>query len=406
MLNLDLENANSDLYGILRNADDFETLKWLRASDKNLLKAELYVAERIARLGGKRRTYNTHAVELYLDENLDKLTEQIYNYEYKPSRGVAHIIWKPVMREIFAAPYIDRIVHHLMVDTINPWWDRRLNAGASSCRVGKGTSYGIALLDRHIRQASGNFAVPVYVVKLDISGYFMHINREKLLERVLWGLKRQFRDNYGKRYKMMRYLAEAIIMDDPVKGAKIRGSYEDWRNLPLDKSLFAAAPGCGLVIGNVTSQVFSNIYLDVLDRFVTFELGYKYYGRYVDDFYLVVTESELAQAKRDIRVIDGFLHGLGLSLNLKKTKVIASWQGVPFLGMVNKNGVLMPDKRLSSNYRRAAYSYIAGVQDEASISSYIGMMKNYNSWKVILKAFTQNKSLLNGLMGRVEMKWF
>lgn len=403
MLNTNLDSASSDLYNLLKNTDDNETLKWLRASDKNLLKAELFVAETIARQGGKRKTYNAHMMEVNLDENLDRLTDAIYNYEYKPARGVAHIITKPVQREIFAASYIDRVVHHLVVDTIYPWWDRRLNAGASSCRVGKGTSYGIKLLDKHIRQASSNFAEEVYVIKFDISGYFMHINREKLLKKVLWGLERQFARNYNKRYRMIKHLLEVIIMDNPVKGAKIRGSYEDWRNLPPDKSLFAAKPGCGLVIGNVTSQVFSNIYLDMLDRFITLVLGYIFYGRYVDDFYFVVRADQLEQAKRDIKVIDEFLRTfLDLSLNMKKVRVIPSWQGVPFLGVVNKNGVLMPDKRLTSNYIKTAHDYIAGVDNEESLMSYLGMMKKYDSFKVVKKPFKNHEDLLNGLMGQVD----
>lgn len=402
MLNLNLADSTTDLYQLVQNANDEDVLRWLKSSEKNLLKSELYVAERMARIGGKRKTYNTHGFEVYLDENIERLTEMLYYQEYKPSRGIAYIINNPVKREIFAAPYVDRVVHHWSVDTINPWWDRRMNAGASSCRVGKGTSYGIELLDKHIRQASHSFKEPVYVIKLDISGYFMHIDRSILLERVMWGLDRQFEGNYGKRYRTIKHVLEQIIMDDPIEGVKMRGSYEDWRDLPADKSLFAAPEGQGLVIGNVSSQVLSNIYLDPLDRFVTMELGYKYYGRYVDDFYIVVTEAQLPQAKRDIKTINNFLHGLSLWLNKKKTRTIPFWHGVPFLGMVNKSGIIMPDKRLSKNYKRAVYDYIAGVENEESVMSYIGMMKNYNSWKVIFKAFSKNEGLLNGLMGRVD----
>lgn len=76
--------------------------------------------------------------------------------------------------------------------------------------------------------------------------------------------------------------------------------------------------GQGMVIGNYTSQTFSNIYLDPLDRFIHFTLGYKHYGRYVDDFYVVVTKEELPQAKRDIGAIQAFAAGYGLSINRKK----------------------------------------------------------------------------------------
>ena len=402
MLNLNLERAANDLYGLLENTKDIDTLRWMLKSEKNMLKADLYVAERMARIGGKRKTRDAHAVELYLDENIDRLTEALHNLSYSPSRGEAHIIYNPVIREIFAAPYIDRIVHHLVVDTINPWWDTRLWHGSSSCRVGKGTSYAIALLDKHIRRVSHNFARRTYVVKLDISGYFMHINRAKLLERVLGGLDKQFAGNYGKRYEIIKHAITAIIMDDPIKGVRIRGSYEDWRKLPMDKSLFAAPEGCGLVIGNVTSQVFSNIYLDPLDRFVTQELGYKNYGRYVDDFYIVVTEEEMPQVKRDIKEINRFLGLIGLSLNTKKTRIIEPWQGVPFLGMVNRNGVIMPDKRLTRNYRAAVREYVAGAKNRDSIMSYLGMMVHYDSYKMARKAFGRYGAMFDRLVEEVE----
>lgn len=398
MLNTNLNGTHDDLYGLMKNASDEQVIKWMKGDGKKLLKAELYQAERIARRGGKRKTYNAHLTEANLDENLDRLTEALWTKEYEPSRGTVHGIFLPVPREIFAADYIDRIVHHWIVDTIYPWWDRRFNAGSSSCRVGKGTSYGIGLLDKHIRQASGNFARPVYVIKMDISGYFTHINREKLLKCVLDGLHKQFEGHFDKRYQILKHAITAVIMDDPVEGVKIQGSYEDWRCIPDSKSLFMAPPGVGLVIGNVTSQVFSNIYLDPLDRFIMMTLGWRYYGRYVDDFYIVVTEDEYERAKADIPRINMFLNGLDLEMNFKKTKILKSYQGVPFLGVTNYNGVLVPDKRIRKNYRRAVSKYLDGRGDEASVISYMGMMKNYDSWRVMKDAFSDHEILIEELV--------
>lgn len=397
MINLEFDPEKDDLYGEFDGEEteaNSATRQWLKKSFRNQLKAELYRAERRARIGGKRKTYDTHSIEAYLDENIETLTDEIYRRYYEPLPGTAHNILNPVKREIFAAPYPDRDVHHWVVDTINPWWDKRLNVNASSCRVGKGTSYAIRRLDKHIRQASGNYARPVYVVKLDISGYFMHIDRKLLLERVLWGLDKQFKNKKGERYRLLKHVITQIIMDDPTNGVKIQGSYEDWRDLPEDKSMFTAPPGCGIVIGNVTSQVFSNIYLDPLDRFITLDLGYKYYGRYVDDFYIVVTEDQLPQVKRDIKAINNFLNGIGLWLNKKKTRIIPSWQGVPFLGMVVKHGAIVPGKRLTRNYSNAVREYLRGAKNEDSVASYLGMMKNYNSWNVIVKAFGAKKMML------------
>ena len=152
------------------------------------------------------------------------------------------------------------------------------------------------------------------------------------------------------------------------------------------------------MIGNVSSQVFSNIYLDALDRYIRMTLGYRYSGRYVDDFYIIVSDDELPQLKRDIEAIDKFLQGLGLKLNRKKTRFLRPWQGVPFLGIVNKSGVMMPDKRLTRNFRKSARAYIDGVGDEDSVLSYLGMMKNYNSWRVVYKTFLRHEKMLDELL--------
>ena len=377
-----------DFFKIIENEDDAATLDWLMSDEKNLLLAELYVAEAQARKGGKRKTCDTNIFEVNLHENLVRLRDALWYLEYKPSRSTAHVIFKPVQREIFAAPYPDRVVQHWVVNTIDPWWDHRLIYDSYSCRVGKGTLFGIKRLQHHILSASYNLEIPVYIIKMDIKGYFMHINKEMLHDRVIWGLNQQFPpEARGKRYAMLKYAIHEIIFDDPVEGVKIQGSYEDWRGLPADKSLFCQPKGRGMVIGNLTSQEFSNFYLDMLDRFVMLDLGWKHYGRYVDDFYIVVTEDELAQAKRDMKVIANFLSGLGLEMNWKKVKIMPWWQGVPFLGAVVKGHAILSGKRLVTNFNNAAYKIVGGLGTVESVASYLGLMKHMNSEYVKRKIF-------------------
>lgn len=186
---------------------------------------------------------------------------------------------------------------------------------------------------------------------------------------------------------MLKYVIGKIVFDDPVRDVRINGSYEDWRDLPEDKSLFAQPPGQGMVIGNLTSQVFSNIYMDGVVRFIKHDLGYKNAGQYVDDLYIVAPESQLVQLKRDITAIATFLDGYGLKLNRKKTRIIPAWQGVPFLGMVVKNGAIMPDKRLTNNYRRSMEFMVAGHGSIESVASYLGMLCHYDGAKVSKSIF-------------------
>ena len=176
---------------IIYNNNDSWRVDWVKASFSNYLQERLFMAYKEARLG-KRKTRDEQRFELNLDENLMLLRHDIMDRSYVPSRGTAHIIHEPVMREIFAAPFRDRVVHHYIYDQVYNWWDKRFIYDSYSCREGKGTLMGIKRMDYHIRSASRNYAEKVYVLKLDIQGYFMSLPRKDLYQRAIWGLERQY----------------------------------------------------------------------------------------------------------------------------------------------------------------------------------------------------------------------
>ena len=364
--------------------------EWARKDFRNWLRAELQQAYYDARKNGKRKTIDEQNFEINEDENLHRLCDDIINRTYAPSRGTVHIINKPVKREIFAAPFRDRIVQHLIYNLVNKWWDGQFIHDSYSCQVGKGTLFGIKRLDYHIRSVSRNYAREVYIIKLDIQGFFMSIPRTLALEIVIEGLNKQFKGRTSSPiYKMLRFLWEKIIMDDPVDGVRIVGKKSDWDGLPPEKSLFNQPPGVGIVIGNLTSQLLSNIFLNELDRFVRFRLKYKHCGRYVDDFYFVVTREELPQLKRDIKVIEGFLLGMGVKLHPKKRATYTSSQGVPFLGAVVHKGYILPGERLKRNFRKAVREVEAGEKDIETLVSYLGHVKHFNRIKFVSKIFEE-----------------
>ncbi|MBQ6375492.1 RNA-directed DNA polymerase [Candidatus Saccharibacteria bacterium] len=363
--------------------------EWLRSFENRLL-FWLYVAYIEARRGGKRGTFDEHKFELHEFENLVNLRDSIIDKTYRPSRGTAHIIHNPVIREIFAASFRDRIVHHLIYDLVYDWWDKHFIENSFSCREGKGTSAGIECLKRHIQACSDNYKRKVWVIKLDIQGYFMSLPRQKLYERAMWGLNKQFANDKGQVYEMLRFLWAQTILDDPCRGVKRKGWPQDWKDLPKNKSLFWQALEIGIVIGNLTSQLLSNIYLDQLDRYVIYGLGYKYYGRYVDDFYIVVTEEELAQALADIDRIEAYLARLGLRLHPNKRSIQPADNGVAFLGAVVYPGRDYPGRRLVRNADKAFSEVVAGVRDVESVVSYLGHMKYMSSRKILSELFEKS----------------
>lgn len=385
--NIEFHKVYQDLFGFLQMEDDEDIREWL-SEPKNLLLVELYVAELLARKGGKRKTMDTHGFEVNLFTNLIKLRDALWNAYYYPSRGTVHVIFDPVQREIFAAPYVDRVLYHWIVGTVMKWQDKRLAYDSYSCRKNKGTLVGVKRLRHHILSVSCNMKKKAYVVQLDISGYFMHIRRDVLYGLVKTRIDKQFpvkaRD---RRYQILLWAMGQVIFDDPTEGVRLQGTYEDWRGLPDDKSLMMQPEGQGMVIGNYTSQTFSNIYLDPLDRFIKFNLGYKHAGRYVDDVFFVVTEDQLPQARRDIKAIQTFLAPYGLSLNQKKTKITEVHKGVKFLGVIVKGFRLFPGRRLVRNFQRATYLVVAGQKDPEVITSYLGMFSHLDAGKIIKQVF-------------------
>ena len=179
------------------------------------------------------------------------------------------------------------------------------------------------------------------------------------------------------------------IFDDPIHGVHKKGDLSGWDKLPASKSLFGQPAGKGIVIGNLTSQLLSNIYLDLLDRFVVYDLGYKHYGRYVDDFYIVVSEYELPQLKRDVGAIEAFLRLKQLTLHPKKRMLREASQGVPFLGAVVHKNHIVPGQRLNKNTKIACREVIMGIRDIDTIVSYLGHAKHMNSAKMLKDAFCE-----------------
>lgn len=142
------------------------------------------------------------------------------------------------------------------------------------------------------------------------------------------------------------------------------------------------------MIGNLTSQLLSNIYLDQLDRYVTLSLGYKNYGRYVDDFFVVVTDDELAQLLDNLIAVEDFLDDLGLVLHPKKRYQAAVRDGAEFLGARVFVDHILPGARLCRNFDKAVYRFATtGQGDPAGLVSYDGHLMRFDSHKLATRVF-------------------
>lgn len=311
-------------------------------------------------------------------DELSALAREIHGRNYTPRPSTAFIVNKPVKREIFAAHFRDRVVHHFLFNQVNEWWDARFIEDSYSCRKGKGTLYGIRRLDHHIRSVSSNYTQPAYVLKLDLKGYFMSLDRKKLYVRAMWGLDRQFPEK-GYAYQLCKFLWKVIIFNDPLQEVLFSCPRTAWRGLPPSKSLFRQPDGRGIAIGNLTSQLLSNIYLDQLDRFVMYELGSRHYGRYVDDFFIVSTSKELL-IKTMVEIEKYLSSQLSLLLHPHKRHLQECQRGVAFLGAVVYPFRIHPGKRLKRNLLAALTKADCPAETEVS---YRGLVKHYKNYRLL-----------------------
>jgi len=209
----------------------------------------------------KRNTINALAYEKNFEANTFALCDEILERHNQPSPSICFIVDKPVKREIFAASFRDRIVHHFIYNHIAPLFETSFINDSYSCRAGKGTHYGIKRIDRFIRCCSENYAKDCYILKLDIRSYFMSINRDLLFSTIKAAISNN-RNRIEIDPSLILYLIEKTIFNGPTHNCCIKGKRLDWSGLPRSKSLFYAKPDCGLPIGNLTSQLFGNVYLN------------------------------------------------------------------------------------------------------------------------------------------------
>lgn len=327
----------------------------------------------------KRSKQDQLRFERYYERNLVSLRNAILSRKYKPGPCKCFIIHDPKMREILAALFRDRVVHHLLFNYIYKFLEMQFIRDSYSCIKERGTHDGIFRLREKIRQVSCNYSRPCYILKLDIEGYFMHIDRSKLLS-----LCKQMLVFYKDKmdFPLVEYLLESIITSNPLEGCIRVGAPSEWEGLPDKKSLFKSPPGKGLPIGNLTSQLFSNVYMDMFDKFM-YSVSNAQYGRYVDDAYVV--SSDRASLRRIIPLAKVFLkQKLDLDLNMDKVAIYSAYQGVEFLGAYLKPfRIYVSNRCLARMNKRIVHLNKKSPLDVSnSVNSYLGITSHFRAYNI------------------------
>jgi RNA-directed DNA polymerase len=273
----------------------------------------------------KRNSDSALAFEARLEHNLCELHERLVDGSYRPGRSICFVVEQPKVREVWAATFGDRVVHHLLYNRIAPRFIARFTADSCACIPGRGTLYAARRLEHQVRSCTHNWQRPAFYLKVDLANFFVSINKHVLLQQ----LQRHVTEPWWLR------LTETVLMHDPRGDVELRGRPDLLQRVPPHKSLFNAPDHKGLPIGNLSSQFFANVLLNDLDQRVKHRLRAPHFVRYVDDCVLVHESSAWLNAV--LADISAWLPAqLDLQLNPRKTILQPVDRGIDFVGHVLK----------------------------------------------------------------------
>ena len=313
---------------------------------------------------GRRSRASVAEFDLNLAENLLALQRELKEGRYEPGGYISFYIHDPKKRLISAAPFRDRVVHHALVNFIEPIFERKFIFDTYANRKDKGTHKALDRATQFMRRFE-------YVLPMDIRQYFPSIDHQALEGNLFQTIKEPRTQN----------LCRQII----ASGEGVLHEEYEMVFFPND-TLFAANRPRGLPIGNLTSQYFANIYLNPLDHFIKRELKCKGYLRYVDDMLL------FANSKKELHLwrneIISFLENLRLTIHQNSAQPRPVHIGVPFLGFQVFSEYRRLKRRKAVHARRRlkalAAQYCAGEIDEekvnASVQAWIAHAEHGDTW--------------------------
>lgn len=255
---------------------------------------------------GKTKRADVAEFEWKLEQNIFALHRELKSKTYRHGNYSSFFITDPKQRHIHKATVRDRVIHHAIFQLLNPIFEPTFITDSYSCRVGKGAHKGVEALTNMVRKVSGNYTKPCFVLKCDVRRFFDSIDHHILLEI----LRERIAD------------PDVIALLETIVHSFLSGQ----------SNLFDRR---GVPIGNLTSQLFANVYMNVFDQFMKHDCKIKHYARYTDDFVIVSNnENDLITLLPKIELFLG--ERLHLELHPKKVTIRQPHQGVDFLGYVGR----------------------------------------------------------------------
>lgn len=301
-------------------------------------------------LKGKRSKKDVQEFQVHLMDNILLLHKDLMNKRYIHGGYYAFNISDPKPRNIHKASVRDRLLHHAIYRILYPFFDKKFIADSYSCRKWKGTHRALKRFQSLVYKVSKNNTNNMWVLKCDVKKFFASIDQEILFKI----LRKHLRD------EDIIWLIQQVVVS------------------------FNTSPSKGLPLGNLTSQLLVNVYMNEFDQYMKNELRVKYYIRYADDF--VILHQDKEYLFKVLGKIENFLkEKLKLLLHPDKVSIKTISSGVDFLGWVH----FFDHRVLRTTTKKRMYKKLEGNPKEETIISYRGLLSHGNTNKL------QNKIILN-----------
>lgn len=309
---------------------------------------------------GKCSRLDAQEFETHLEEHIFSLHKDLMSGVYRHGRYSAFTICDPMQRPIHKATVRDRIVHHAVFTALNPVFELSFISHSYSCRKNKGTHRGVNALEKMLRQVSRNNTRSCFALKCDIQKFFASVHHGILMKILTKKMKGD------QILSLLQGIIESFSSKYPAPSSRK-----------------------GIPIGNLTSQLFANMYLNEFDQFVKHELRIKHYIRYTDDFVIVSDDESMLRFL--LPLIRGFLQKqLLLDLHPRKVKIRKYAQGIDFLGYVlrpHHRALRTVTKRrvfrkLSEKVLNCASGITSKESCENSLQSYLGVLSHADAFSL------------------------
>ncbi|MEA1919947.1 MAG: reverse transcriptase/maturase family protein [Campylobacterota bacterium] len=342
----------------------------------------------------KRNTLNQLQFEVNLLDNLWNLQSELSTQTYKIGSSLCFLTSSPKLREVFAADFRDRVVHHVLIRAIEPFYEKKFIHDVYNNRKNRGTHSAIKQAQRYMHRNTQG-----YYLQLDIKGFFYNLDKNILFKQLFNDIS----NSTLKNKKEILWLSNKIIYHNPTRNYIFKGDKSKLELLPEHKTLFKLPSHLGLPIGNLTSQFFANVYMNGFDNYVKRVLKVKSYIRYVDDSVIFDISKERLE-RLHVKIALYLKDNLGLLLR-EDTKLKKHSSGLDFLGYIIRENYILTRKRIVNNYKFKKANYLQNYENQRGKmsleeikkflsvqASFVGHIKHSNSYNLLKKVGTINET--------------